>query len=178
MAGQISLGPARRFVLALACIFFMFLITHLLPAALKGAPKQRTTLMPHRLGGQWKEIRASLRLPPLEDVAYFPSDPDAPLVPHTNRMSRFDLKRKRSMENIAQKSRLPQLHFAADVHENPGVPLQALAASFRAIALTEKSIPGQGQTKLRAENHEKLQRGQRRPVSWRPRPRKPPLKKR
>ena len=170
MAGQICLGPARRFALAITCIFFMFLITHLLPAALKGTPKEPIMLTPHRLGGQWKELRVSLRLPPLADVVYFPSDPEPPVLPHTNRLSRFDLIRKRSMESITQKSKLPQLYFAADVHENPGVSLQALATSFRAIALTEKSIQGQGQT--RVENHEKLQKGQRRPLSWRPQSRK------
>ena len=165
---------ARRFALAIACIFFIFLVARLLPAAQKGPVNQHTLLTPHRLRGQWKEFRASLRLPPLADVVYFPEDPDNPLVPHTNRMlSRFDLKRKRSMETITQKSLLPQLHFAADVRENPSVSLQALTASFRAIALTEKSIIGPGQTKIRIETHGKLQRGQRRPRS-----RKVPLKKR
>lgn len=178
MTGHI-LGPARRIVLAIACIFIiLFLTARLLLVTPKGTARQRAMVTPHRIGGQWKEIRASLRLPPLTDVVYFPSDPDAPLVPHTNRMSRFDLKRKRSTEATAQKSRLPQLHFAADAHENPSVSLQTLAASFRAIALTEKSIAGQGQAKIRIENHGKLQRGQRRPLSWRPRSRKVSLKKR
>jgi hypothetical protein len=115
---------------------------------------------PHTfIEGRWKDVRASLGLPPLPDTVINPSaailTPSTPL--RTEKLtSRFDLRRKRAEADLRSQSRL---HLAADVRDAPRVSVQALAASFRRVAAAEKEIaemrgkhekPGQ---KVRVQRH-------------------------
>lgn len=129
----------------------------------ESAGPEKRPLTQYHIQGQWKEIRASLGLPPLPDIIYFPPSAPSQLLPSLPRMSRFDLKRKRSLENAARSTKANQLRFTADALVDPQTSLEQMAASFRAIALAEKeNIAEQTRARL-GRNGPK---DQRRPSSW------------
>ncbi|KAG1768622.1 hypothetical protein EV702DRAFT_1035541 [Suillus placidus] len=95
---------------------------------------------PHTfIEGRWKDVRASLGLPPLPDTI----NPAAAILPpstppRTGKLPlRFDLRRKRAEADLQTQGKL---HLAADVRDAPRVSVQALSASFRRIAAAEKEI--------------------------------------
>ncbi|KAG2075871.1 hypothetical protein BDR04DRAFT_1068813 [Suillus decipiens] len=127
-----------RFAIIIIVILFAAVLARQLfsKVTLRDAhPRARS---PHTLiEGRWKDVRASLGLPPLPDTInpstaiLLPSTP-----PRTGKLtSRFDLRRKRAEADLRSQTRL---HLAADVRDAPRVSVQALAASFRRIAATEK----------------------------------------
>jgi hypothetical protein len=166
MANHSVVCTARRFALPFALFLIIILARHLLPTMLKLASPAPRFQKQFYIQGRWKPIRASLGLPPLPDIDNFPQNPHLiPSVPSTSRMSRFDLRRKRSIEANAQSAKPLQLRFAADALRQPSVPLGHMAASFRAIALAEKGITME-QARARLQKQGQTQDSQRRPSSW------------
>ena|ERR1700691_3128239 len=157
---------ARRFALPFALFLIIILARHILPTNLKLTTRTPPLKKQLHIQGRWKPIHASLGLPPFPHVVNFPQSVDtmSPSVP-PSRMSRFDLKRKRTLENAAQKDKPPQLYFAADALQQPSVSIERMASSFRTIALAEKGIAME-QARARLQRHGQTQRGQRRPPSW------------
>jgi hypothetical protein len=167
MASHSITRPARRFVLPFILFLIIILTRHLLLmnldfTILSSASRLQTRV---HIQGRWKSIRGSLGLLPLPEFVSFPQSPVIESSIFLSRTSRFDLKRKRSLEATAQKSKLPQLHFANDALVQPSVPLDQMAASFRAIALAEKGIAME-QARARLQTQGQRQRGRRRPSSW------------
>lgn len=88
-----------------------------------------------RIEGRWKSIHASLGLPPRPGSINIPF-PSTPLdIP---RASRFDLKRRRAIEDSLLSRAQVQLYFSPEALEGPSVSLEALTKSFLAAALVEK----------------------------------------
>lgn len=167
MASHSITRIARRFVLPFILFLIITLARHFLPMNLDFTTPSHPSQLQTRvhIQGRWKSIRGSLGLLPLPEFVSFPQSPDIESSIFLSRTSRFDLKRKRSLEAAVQKSKLSQLHFAKDALVQPSVPLDQMAASFRAIALAEKSIAmEQARSRLQAQGQR--QRGQRRPPSW------------
>lgn len=150
---------ARRFVLPFALFVIIVLVRHLLPINLKLTTRTPQRTIQLHIQGRWKPIFASLGLPPFPHIVNFPQT--VPLSP----MSRFDLRRKRSIEAAAQKAKPPQLHFATDALQQPSISIERIAASFRAVALAEKAIARE-QARARLQRQGETQIGQRRPPSW------------
>ncbi|KIM87505.1 hypothetical protein PILCRDRAFT_815030 [Piloderma croceum F 1598] len=154
----------RRFALPCALFLIIILARHLLPASLKLTTS--TSWLQHEvhIQGRWRPVRASLKLPPLPHIITFPPNSNSISTAPLSRMSRFDLKRKRSLEAATQKFQPPQLHFATDAVEQPRVSTDRIAASFRAVALAEKGIAME-QARARLQRGQ-AQRGQMRSSSW------------
>ncbi|KAH7910630.1 hypothetical protein BJ138DRAFT_1008461 [Hygrophoropsis aurantiaca] len=104
-----------------------------------------------RIEGRWREVRASLGLPPLPDTI----DRRLASLPHPNKITaRFDLRRKRAEATLHHP---PDLYLASDTKDTPVMSLQSLAHSFHEIAQAEKEL-AIIQARLRHEKQEqKLQ---------------------
>lgn len=168
MATYTIAHTTRRFVRVLLFALFLFIILacRLLPTKMISTVSNSQLKRHIYIEGRWKSLRASLGLPPLLDVISFPSDSN--FIPATlppTRASRFDLKRKRSIELATQKINNPQLYFATDALKEQSVPLERMAASFRAIALAEKGIAIE-QARTRLMRQGQVQRGPRQPSRW------------
>lgn len=134
-----SHNAARRFAVASALFVIVLVARHLFPTKILSAGTAAPILSSYRIEGRWKVVRASLGLPQLPDIIYFPANSDHPSRYISIRASRFDLKRKRSLESEKQMHKTPRLYFATDALENSSVSLERIAASFRDIALVEKA---------------------------------------
>ena len=180
MASHPAARAARRFVLPLTLFIVVVLVRHLPTKSLQTTSNFQLKNQIH-IEGRWKHIRASLGLPPLPDIISFPpgSNSDIPTITQVppTRMSRFDLKRKRSIELAAKESKHSQLHFADDAMKEQSASLEQIAASFRAIALAEKGIAIE-QARARLVRQGQVERGLRRSSSWGPRAAKIQLGKR
>lgn len=151
---------ARRLFLPLVLCFIVILAINL--PKITTIPSVRQTWSPVQIQGRWKSVRASFGLPPLPDFVHLP----AANIPSSSgapaHAARFDLRRKRSIEEALERSKPPQLRFAADALRDQSVPLHRMAAFFRAVALSEKQITVE-QTRARQKIHAGVQKGQRRP---------------
>jgi hypothetical protein len=130
---------SRLAIIIIVILFAAVLARQLFPGKIlhNEHPRARS---PHTLiEGRWKDVRASLGLPPLPDTI----NPSVAILPPSISLrpgklpSRFDLRRKRAEADLQGQSKL---HLAADVRDSPRVSVQALAASFRRIAVAEKEI--------------------------------------
>ena len=87
-----------------------------------------------RAEGRWKVIRASLGLPPLSDRIRIPATPASafqqPTTPLSLTASRFDLRRKRSIEERESRRTVP-LYFAPDALEPRTISLEEFFKSSR-----------------------------------------------
>jgi hypothetical protein len=162
-----SINTSRRFALPLALFLLVVLSRYLLPAKLNlKLTSSNSGLRNHvHIQGRWIHLRSALNLPPLPRVVDFPRSSETIPAAPLSRISRFDLKRKRSFEAAAQKTRPPQLYFA-DAPEQPNVSIERIASSFRTIALVEKGIAlEQARARLiQRQGHGRTV--QRRPLSW------------
>lgn len=131
---------SRLAIIIIVILFAAVLARQLFSGAIRVRDKHPRARSPHTLiEGRWKDVRASLGLPPLPDsinpsVAILPP---ATLLRPGKLPSRFDLRRKRAEADLQSQSKL---HLAADVRDSPRVSVQALAASFRRIAAAEREI--------------------------------------
>lgn len=168
MATYTVARTARRFIFLFALFLFIILTCYLLPTKMMPTTSNSQLKRQIYIGGRWKSVRESLGLPPLPDVVSFPSNSNFIIVTPSeslSRSSRFDLKRKRSIELASQISSSPLLYLAADALEEQSIPLARMAASFRAIALAEKGIALE-QARARLLRQGQSQRSPRRPSSW------------
>lgn len=138
MSSYTTVRSIRRFALPIITILLFISVRCFLPGNLDPRPLP-SSQYDHRMRieGRWKEIHASFGLPSLPDLITFPILSNALLASSstkTDRKSRFDLKRKRSVEA----ARNLQLFFASDIINDLGIPLQQMAASFHSVALAEK----------------------------------------
>lgn len=162
---------ARRLVLPLLFVLVIFLTVN---AANR---TQATRFAEHniKIQGRWKDITASYGLPPLSDLVNFPAA--IPQLPHhiihkaparRSRASRFNLRIKRSLEEAAEKSKPPELHIVSETKSEDGVPLDRMAASFRAIALAEKQTASdQAKGRQNRTKHAGIRKGQRKAAAGR-----------
>ena len=135
---------AGQFALTLGLILVITLARYLLPT---NHPSTSPSISPPKTGhllrieGRWKAFRTSLGLPPVSDHVFVASDPVSlsSVSAAPRRGSRFDLRRKRALEESESSLPVP-LYFSKDALEEPSLTTDQIIRAFRAVALTEKEI--------------------------------------
>ena len=139
----------RKLALVFTAILALALCAHhtrLRLRAFNRSPAIQTD--PPCVQGRWKSVRASLGLPPLPDrvlpSALIPAGTSS-APPHTlvlSRLaiaSRFDLKRKRSLEELSSRTVVP-LFFAPDALERRSISLEEFLGSSHAPLAERQQI--------------------------------------
>jgi hypothetical protein len=149
---------AGRFAVIFILILIIMLSRNLLPTAQNPSISTSVSSAQYlRVQGRWKAVRASLGLPPISDHVRVASNLT---VVKLQRDSRFDLKRKRALEE--SESHTIPLYFSPGALDKPSLTTQQLSEAFRAVALTEK----QNAAEARQRAQKQGRKTQRRPSSW------------
>jgi hypothetical protein len=117
-------------------VVFITLAHHLIQTCRSFAPSPASDARLVRIQGRWKEVHASLGLPSLPDHILVASDP--PLVFQEPRYSRFDLRRRRELEE--SESRPSLLYFSPGALDSPSLTTEQISRTFREVALIEKAM--------------------------------------